>query len=172
MFFGRTTPWVLAMGDFNMKIIKERVIKNCLYCKKSYKVFPHDKNRRKYCSKKCSNGINNRLMKRSLSWRTKLSNNRKGKKNHFYINGLYPYHKRIRHSLEYKLWRTAVFHRDNWTCIWCGDRSRAGHNIRIEADHIKSFIDYPELRFAIDNGRTLCISCHRTTETYGVNKKI
>ena len=71
-------------------------------------------------------------------------------------------------SLEYKLWRTAVFERDNYTCIWCGDNK--GGNL--EADHIKPWCDYPELRFAIDNGRTLCKTCHRTTNTYGGRRKL
>lgn len=69
---------------------------------------------------------------------------------------------RVRNSLEYKLWRTAVFQRDNYRCIWCGT-SKPPFN----ADHIKPFAYFPELRFAIDNGRTLCVPCHKTTETYG-----
>jgi formate-dependent nitrite reductase cytochrome c552 subunit len=72
----------------------------------------------------------------------------------------------IRHSTEYKLWRTAVFTRDNFTCIWCGYKGN-----KLNADHIKSFAEYPELRFAIDNGRTLCINCHKKTDNYGCNLK-
>jgi len=63
---------------------------------------------------------------------------------------------------EYRLWRKAVFERDNYTCVWCGRRG-----VELNADHIKPWCDYPELRFAIDNGRTLCVECHRKTETYG-----
>ena len=70
-------------------------------------------------------------------------------------------YKRIRKSKEYKLWRTSVFERDEYTCVWCGE---TGY---IQADHIKPFSLFPELRFAIDNGRTLCIDCHKTTGTYG-----
>jgi len=70
---------------------------------------------------------------------------------------------RVRNLIEYKLWRKSVFERDNYTCIWCGDNK--GGNL--QADHIKPFSLFPELRFAIDNGRTLCESCHKTTDTWG-----
>src|SRR3990172_8988097 len=79
--------------------------------------------------------------------------------------GITPINLMIRKSQEYKLWRTAVFTRDSFTCIWCGLKEK------IEADHIKSFSLYPELRFAIDNGRTLCRVCHKTTDNYGGNSK-
>ncbi len=80
--------------------------------------------------------------------------------------GITPINKLIRNSLEYKLWRESVFERDNWTCIWCGAKSGKGKHIELHADHIKPFALFPELRFAIDNGRTLCIDCHRKTPSF------
>ena len=81
--------------------------------------------------------------------------------------GITPLNVKIRGSFEYKLWRKAVFERDNFTCIWCGARSQKGISVVLHADHIKPFALFPELRFAIDNGRTLCVECHKTTDTYG-----
>jgi 5-methylcytosine-specific restriction endonuclease McrA len=98
---------------------------------------------------------------KSLSFRKHLSEIQKGDKSHFWKGGKTKESSIIRGSLEYKLWREAVFKRDNYTCIWC--EKKGGY---LEADHIKPFAYYPELRFAIDNGRTLCLKCHETTETY------
>ena len=99
----------------------------------------------------------------TIETRRVLSEQRKGEKSHLWKGGLTSINNIARNSLEYKLWREAVFERDNYTWIWCGD-SKGGN---LNADHIKPFAHYPELRFAIDNGRTLCIPCHRTTDTYG-----
>jgi hypothetical protein len=55
-------------------------------------------------------------------------------------------------------WRRAVFQRDKFTCKFCGHKG--GH---LQADHIKPWCYFPELRYAIANGRTLCLLCHRTT---------
>lgn len=74
----------------------------------------------------------------------------------------------------YVEWRTKVFERDNYTCVGCGVRSGSGKRVTLNADHIKPWAHYPELRFDLNNGRTLCIDCHKATDTYGfklVHKK-
>jgi len=97
----------------------------------------------------------------SFETRKKMSEARKGSKCIFWKGGTTSEGMKIRSSFEYRLWRESVFKRDNWTCVWCG---KVGG--KLNADHIKPFCDYPELRFAIDNGRTLCIECHKKTDTY------
>lgn len=68
----------------------------------------------------------------------------------------------IRHRKEYREWRVAVYERDNYTCQEC---QKIGGNLN--ADHIKPFAHYPELRFELSNGRTLCVECHYKTDTFG-----
>ena len=75
--------------------------------------------------------------------------------------GVYPENARIRGSLEYRQWRTSVFQRDNYTCQGCGKRGGYLH-----ADHIKPFAYYPDLRLELSNGRTLCVPCHKKTDTW------
>ncbi len=66
----------------------------------------------------------------------------------------------------YKLWRKAVFDRDGYTCQHCGEKGG-----RLNADHIMKWSDYPELRYDVSNGRTLCQDCHRETPNFGNRKQ-
>lgn len=106
--------------------------------------------------------------KYSTETRKKLSEMRKGDKHWNWKGGNYINNLKHRKSLEYKQWRKAVFERDKYTCVWCGDKQ--GGNLN--ADHIKPFAHYPELRLDINNGRTLCVPCHRKTPTYGNPKTV
>lgn len=86
----------------------------------------------------------------------------KGDRHPNWRGGVTSEYKKIRKSLEYIQWRTAVFERDAYTCQFCKEVGG-----RLNADHIKPFADYPKLRFKLSNGRTLCESCHRKTTTWG-----
>lgn len=92
----------------------------------------------------------------------KHSEAQRGEKGSNWRGGVTPINKTIRKSIEFRRWREAVFTRDNWTCQECGEKGGILH-----PDHIKQFAYYPELRFSIDNGRTLCKDCHMKTDTWG-----
>jgi 5-methylcytosine-specific restriction endonuclease McrA len=65
-------------------------------------------------------------------------------------------------------WRLAVYERDGFTCLKCGDDT--GGNLN--AHHIESYNRNRGLRWQVDNGATLCECCHRLfhkTFGYGDN---
>lgn len=62
---------------------------------------------------------------------------------------------RVRESAKYKQWRKDVFIRDGYTCQHCGAVGGM-----LNAHHIKPFSVFPELRFDVSNGITLCKQCH------------
>ena len=69
-----------------------------------------------------------------------------------------------RGTAEYRAWRKAVFERDEYTCQICTFYTGGGN---LQAHHIKSYADYPELRYAVDNGVTLCEYHHQNEVHYG-----
>ena len=100
--------------------------------------------------------------KHSEKTRIKMSQSHSGDKNHNWKSGITPVNIIIRQGLTYRLWRESVFKRDNYICQLCGQRGGI-----LNADHIKPFALFIKLRFSLDNGRTLCLNCHRKTDTYG-----
>jgi 5-methylcytosine-specific restriction endonuclease McrA len=101
-------------------------------------------------------------LKHSEETKNKIRLTKLGEKNYCWKGGVSSINARIRRSYEYRNWRKAVFERDDYTCVNCQNRG-----IRLNADHIKPFAKYPEFRFDINNGRTLCVPCHKKTDTFG-----
>src|SRR3990167_8055294 len=93
-----------------------------------------------------------------LEARKKISNSMKGKNsknnNPMWKGGIYP-ETRLQRDLFKKTIQNQVLERDNYTCQLCGEK---GGDLRV--DHIQSWAEYVELRFNMDNCRTLCVPCH------------
>lgn len=99
--------------------------------------------------------------KQSSETRLKKSMKQKGAKGSNWQGGVSPINERIRQSSEFKQWRAAVFARDKYTCQRCGVKYQVGNRPKLHPHHIKSFAKYPELRFKVNNGITLCEKCHK-----------
>jgi hypothetical protein len=83
----------------------------------------------------------------------------KGDKNYNWKGGIsklkiYKHYK----NFEYINWRKQVFERDGWTCQKCGNKG-----VMLHPHHIKGYTEYPEARYVVDNGITLCVPCHHQT---------
>lgn len=88
--------------------------------------------------------------------RKRMSDARKRKKAWNWKGGTSSKNRIIRRSLQFKLWREAVFKRDNWTCRKTNKKGGVLH-----PHHILNFSQYPELRFDVNNGITLSEQSHR-----------
>lgn len=172
-------------------LLKRKKVMNKLFCDRCGREFFRmncklkEKN---YCSKKCSGPENHpKGIKCSIEHKKKMSiiakekgfglwmKGKKGNKGTFkkgqfskdkhpmWKGGITPLNQSIRHSEDYIIWRKCVFERDNYTCQECGLKFIKGktRKVLLHADHIKMFSLYPELRFTVSNGRTLCKDCHK-----------
>ena len=149
-----------------------KITRKCLICGKVMSFFPAQK--RSYCSKNCWYKELSRICgSKHRSWKgglpsckdceKKLSNYEnlyclkcahKGERSYRWTGGKYSQSYRDRRRFRYEM-QKLVFERDNYTCQLC---SQGGGKLQI--DHIQSWADYVELRFSLDNCRTLCQKCH------------
>lgn len=130
-------------------------IKRCLDCNKE--IYQYSKRCRE-----CSNKL--KLGKPTWNKGKIINYNKKG-----------PLRTIIRESIKYRLWRSAIFQRDNYTCCDCGSVGKILHAHHIKPfaliikenniDNYDSAIKCEEL-WAMNNGVTLCIECHKKTDTY------
>lgn len=92
---------------------------------------------------------------------------------------------KIRHCFKYREWRDFIFQGDNYTCQNCGARNGNGKAVILNADHypkmFSTIIEENNIRtfeeaelceelWNINNGRTLCVECHRTTFIWHAKK--
>lgn len=82
--------------------------------------------------------------------------NHAGSNHHRWKGGITPEMQRQRGSKATADWRIAVYLRDEFTCVVCGQVGG-----KLHAHHIKSWAEFPELRFDVSNGVTACKKCHK-----------
>lgn len=88
-------------------------------------------------------------------WREKTSAAVSGEKHWNWKGGISSENRKARNSAKHKEWSLAVLRRDRWQCQLCGYKGR-----ELVAHHLKKWSEYPDLRFEITNGQTLCRACH------------
>lgn len=71
---------------------------------------------------------------------------------------------------RYKAWRLAVFKRDGFRCQSCGFTGDKYNPL--QAHHLHSQYNFPKLKFLVENGMTLCLKCHRKTDSFKKRQKI
>lgn len=117
-----------------------------------------------FCSKSCKSAGNKYRQgtKQSIETRQKMSAaHLKGELSPYWIKDRTKLKRfnndaKDRRSYAYSDWRKNVFKRDNFKCR-ISDESCG---VKIQAHHILSYSEYPELRYSLNNGITLCHAHH------------
>ena len=134
--------------------------KICTVCKKEYSKGHRNAKQweeSKSCSAKCYHKSREGIARPDAVEILAINRLKHTKEKHWnWQGGITTNNRELRRSKKYNYWRKAVYKRDKWTCTICNVKQR--HPI---AHHLKSFNEYPELRFEVSNGITVCRSCHK-----------
>lgn len=110
-----------------------------------------------------------------LSERNKVMNRLRTREKHpLWKGGISKIDKCVREMPEYKLWRSKVFERDEWTCQTCKEKGYVtAHHIKsftsiLKENNVKTTLDALKvgILWDINNGVTLCETCHSLTDNY------
>lgn len=133
---------------------------------------------KRFCSRECSK---TQFLKGQKPWNYGLKGLRAGSQSHLWRGGRTEWRRALDTCQETRDWRRAVFKRDGFSCQHCGDATSG----QLQADHIvprsyllkhysvkslKQALKTPQL-WDVSNGRTLCVSCHKKTATWGEKAK-
>lgn len=150
------TPWNKNKGAH----------KNCIVCGTSYSTQDR-KPTSKYCSNKCkysddtwSKQQAEKIRGRKGHWAGLKRPEMTGEKNWNWKGGVTSKDRLERIRFKQSM-QKQIFKRDNYTCQKCNQ-----HGGHLQVDHIKKWSEYPDLRFDVNNCRTLCMDCHYFV-TYG-----
>ncbi len=102
-----------------------------------------------------------------MNYRSKFCKScaKKGNRSPNWKGGISPQQQKEYATKTYQQFVNAVLRRDGYTCQNCGAKNGNGQKIILEVHHKKSYAEYPELRFKITNGITLCKRCHNLTKS-------
>ena len=149
-------PWNKGLKGFNAKDKHYRwkggLIKKMCVCGKDFLVVFCKKDIAKYCSRACAD--------RKPAWNRGLKGLLTGENNGRWVKDRTKLSKineqGERRTSAYVIWRKQIYIRDNFKCRINNEDCEG----RIEAHHILGWTDYPELRYEINNGITLCHAHH------------
>jgi len=112
-------------------------------------------------SKRASSEVLSKALKLAYATGRKIIPNHSGSKNPCWRGGLTSKDKLFRKTKDYINWRIGVFKRDNYTCQGCGVVGG-----KLHAHHKIPFSISKDKRLDLNNGLTLCVKCHKNTDTY------
>lgn len=127
----------------------------CKGCSKQFSYYP-SLSRGKFCCKECFNTSGHMKVVMSEKFKNHISKT--------------PEKQLFKTGLEYKKWHKEVMARDGWKCVQCGSKKD------LQVDHIMPmiavFLEYQitndkSLLLDLDNGQTICLECHKKTDTWG-----
>jgi len=129
----------ICSGENNPNYRRGSLQRSCEYCGAEFSYLAYRPKR--FCSRQCSAMVNRMFGEDHPGWKGGIGDEK---------------HEHKRMHTKAKEWRNAVFSNDGYKCAVCGSCKP-----RIHAHHILEWSKYPDKRYDLNNGVTLCVRHHQ-----------